>query len=482
MEEAERLQSQLESERKMALQPLKQPTVQYTQPHNFSAEAVARVIDNAESERDTEETAHVLQEERSTAPDPPTLPDGDASYRSSQSQAGSTQGDSENAALRAVAHGCPCPPLLGLTDKLLDKIGKMLDTEISPFTSNQWAQTMGCNFVEGRNECREMFLLGLADRVPKNNVFLYTFNFSRADYTTAYQEISGGRIIEPVTKKQWNHALSILEQAGIEYIDKTVAFIRECVELGKTTFFLTDLCQYGSVQDKHCSVAVQTLVDRGIIVLPKKKNMKHRIVVPMTESDTDRELLQADVACQERESQSIMVKLSEMKQSGDVSYQRIAQGVTDLLNKGKSRFTSGDWIAVTGVSRNQFRFDMQTALSLGLISRDGSISGGKYIVYKIEKELIDSNRWENISVANYQVLNSIVRVFGSSPFTKGEIAKASGIDPANIAYNLKALKRVGVISMLCGDSKGYRYHLCVPIEEAISELRVRGFAQVALVG
>jgi predicted transcriptional regulator len=85
-------------------------------------------------------------------------------------------------------------------------------------------------------------------------------------------------------------------------------------------------------------------------------------------------------------------------------------------------------------------------------------------------------------VANYQVLNSIVRVFGSSPFTKGEIAKASGIDPANIAYNLKALKRVGVISMLCGDSKGYRYHLCVPIEEAISELRVRGFAQVALVG
>lgn len=143
MEEAERLQSQLESERKMALQPLKQPTVQYTQPHNYSAEAVARVIDNAESERDTEETAHVLQEERSTAPDPPTLPDGDASYRSSQSQAGSTQGDSKNAALRAAAQGCPCPPLLGLTDKLLNKIWKMLDTEISPFTSNQWAQTMG---------------------------------------------------------------------------------------------------------------------------------------------------------------------------------------------------------------------------------------------------------------------------------------------------------------------------------------------------
>ena len=51
MEEAERLQSQLESERKMALQPLK-PTVQYTQPHNYSAEAVARVIDNAETNRD----------------------------------------------------------------------------------------------------------------------------------------------------------------------------------------------------------------------------------------------------------------------------------------------------------------------------------------------------------------------------------------------------------------------------------------------
>ena len=293
MEEAERLQSQLESERKMALQPLKQPTVQYTQPHNYSAEAVARVIDNAESEQ---ETAHVLQEERSTAPDPPTLPDGDASYRSSQSQAGSTQGDSENAALQAASQGRPCPPLLGLTDKLLDKIGKMLDTEISPFTSNQWAQTMGCNFVEGRNECREMFLLGLADRVPKNNVFPYTFNFSRADYTTAYQAVSSGRIKEPVSKKQWNHALSILEQAGIEYIDKTVAFIRECVEMGRTTFFLTDLCQYGSVQDKQCSVALQTLVDRGIIVLPAKKNKKHRIVMPSPKNSrkhSEGELLQA---------------------------------------------------------------------------------------------------------------------------------------------------------------------------------------------
>lgn len=72
---------------------------------------------------------------------------------------------------------------------------------------------------------------------------------------------------------------------------------------------------------------------------------------------------------------------------------------------------------------------MQTAMSLGLISRYEPISGDKSIVYKIETDLIDSNRWDPISMANDQVLKSIVRIYGNSPFTRVEIAKAAVIDP-----------------------------------------------------
>ena len=53
---------------------------------------------------------------------------------------------------------------------------------------------------------------------------------------------------------------------------------------------------------------------------------------------------------------------------------------------------------------------------------------------------------------------------------------------ANIGYNLKSLRRFSVIDIKKNGSTGYHYWLAVPIEEAVRELRVRGFSPVALVG
>lgn len=141
-----------------------------------------------------------------------------------------------------------------------------------------------------------------------------------------------------------------------------------------------------------------------------------------------------------------------------------------------------NWFERTGVSKAQVRDDIQIAVSLGLISRDNSIKKEKFLYFKIETELIDAIRWDQISMPHYQVLNSIVRLYGTNPFTKAEIANATGINPNNIAYNLRILKRFSVISLLRGGAHGFRYHLSVPIADAINALQVRGFTQFALVG
>ena len=491
MEAAERAQSQLEAERKLALQPLKQPTVQFTQPaspHPYSAEAVARAIEAEPDEQEVEDQP---------APDPPDIPDGDASFRASQSQAGSTQADHEDAAPSAAGSaperqavktplppGGSCPSLLGLTDAQLEKLGKMLDANITPFTSNQWAHVNGGGPGESRNECSTLYSLGLLERRSYENVYYYTFRFSKVEYAEACLAVSDARFKTPVSQEQWNAALELLESSGIDIVQKAVGFVRDRVAMGLTGFFSTDLCRWASMRDSQYNAAIQTLVDRGIIILPARKNMKHTIVVPGETYYPIGELLQADVAHQDNAEPGTPIeeKLEELLTSDQPSYKRISLVLTGFLKEGKMRFTIADWISAIGKSKSLAKNDIQASLSLGLITRDKSGTMHNFIVYKIEPLLPSSIRWEEISKNNFQVLDNIVRSFGTRSFSKQEIAEATGISMANIGYNLKSLRRFSVIDIKKNGSTSYLYWLAIPIEEAVRELRVRGFSPVALVG
>lgn len=491
MEAAERAQSQLEAERKMALQPLKQPTVQFTQPaspHPYSAEAVARAIEAEPDEQEVEDQP---------APDPPDIPDGDASFRASQSQAGSTQADHETAVSTAAGSaperqavktplppGGSCPSLLGLTDAQMEKLGKMLDANITPFTSNQWARINGGNKAGCRKECSMLCSLGLFDRRRYENVFYYTFRFSKADYAAACQAVSNARCKAPVSQEQWNAALELLDSSGINIIQKAVGFVRDNAAKGSTGFFTTDLSRWGSLLESQCSTAIQTLVERGLVILPARKNMRHTIVVPGEMFYPNGELLQADVAHPDSVGSGTPIeeKLEELLAAEQPSSKRVGLVLTDFLKQGKKRFTIADWISAVGKSKSLAKNDIQAALSLGLISRDRSCTIGNFIVYKIESHLPSFIRWEEIGKNHFQVLDTIVRSFGTRCFNKQEIAQATGISMANIGYNLKSLRRFSVIDMKKDGSTSYIYCLSVPIEEAVRELRVRGFSPVALVG
>lgn len=536
MEEAERLQSQLESERKMALQPLK-PTVQYTQPHSYNAEAVARVIDNAESGQEAEDGGYAPQVEHSvenhraandaidgTAPDPPELPDGDASYRSSQSQAGSTQGDKQgarsgqaqmNAEMRQADKApqevlTPIPPgdagpqsvdgrtvhvnsktnphLLGQTMKRFEWIGCMLEEGKSSFTSLDWSERFGLSSKESAAECMAMYIDGLLNRELQVTTYHYTFRFSKKEYSVAKQILSIGNCAETGTKEAFEAALSILERTGYVLIRNALIVIRNLISQGVTEFLGRDLVKGSGVGKHELKRLTQILNERGIIQIPEPPKLKYRIRVPgieeMDQSCTgglerepativaDGELLQADVAHQDMglQSKTVMEKLAEMKESENAIHRRIACTLTDFLNKGQRLFTSGNWIEITGVSRTQVRYDMQVAMSLGLISSDQSVKSGRNVIFRIETELINSIRWDEIGLSHYQVLNSIVRLYGTKSFSRADIANATGVEPDNIGYNLKILRRFAVIKVDRLGLNDFRYQLSVPISEAITKV------------
>ena len=206
--------------------------------------------------------------------------------------------------------------------------------------------------------------------------------------------------------------------------------------------------------------------------------------MPSEAHHSDGELLQADVALPDGEvlNDTIVAKLAEMRVSERPITQRIGTVLTEFLRKGLQRFTITDWITETGKSKTLAKNDIQTAISLGLIARDTTARLVNSIVYKFESQFIESVQWEEISKHNYQILDVIVRSFGTRHFSRQEIAQASGISPENMSYDLKMLKMFSVIEMKRDGSTNYIYSLAVPIEEAISQLQARGFSPVALVG
>lgn len=212
--------------------------------------------------------------------------------------------------------------------------------------------------------------------------------------------------------------------------------------------------------------------------------MKHTIVVPSEVHHSDGELLQADVAHPDGEvlNDSIVDKLAEMRASERPVTQRIGNVLTEFLKKRLLRFTLADWVTETGKSKTLSKNDILTAISLGLIARDTTTRLVNSIVYKFESQFIESVQWEEISKHNYQILDVIVRSFGTRHFSRLEIAQASGISPENMSYDLKMLKKFSIIDMKRDGSTNYIYSLAVPIEEAISQLQLRGFSPVALVG
>lgn len=554
MEEAERLQSQLESERKMALQPLKQPTVQYTQPHNYSAEAVARVIDNAESSQEAEEGADVPSGERSperthtandgidgTAPDPPELPDGNASsYRSSQSQAGSTQGDRKGAQSdqaqmktdtprgRAVVTqdfprgACPhnepaagdkkmpsskgradtaqhnnpalpegfgtcsydyaCPQLLGLPKTLMTRIGKMLESGISPFLSAQWAEAFGLTAKEAAMECRALSIQKLVDRSYADQIYRYTFRFSKEEYDSAVSAIASS-----IRSEDGETILSMIEQSETKRNRKAVEYIRYCCAEGISRFYLNQLRSWCNLSNNDTKLAITILEERGIIQKPG--NGKYTIVMPpviKSKKHPEGELLQAVVASQEHQDVQIPAvlaeKLAELACSSSASERRIAQYLPQFIRKGITRFRFTDWMRVTDMSDSVSSSDLNVLASLSLARRVKTMDGHGPTAYELILDPGSTINWEGLSLTTHKVLDCVVRNFGADPFTLQMLEPGTGISPKNMASYMKVLRLRSIIKAVDSKRRGKVYCLAIPVEEAVEHLREYGYDYIALVG
>ena len=497
MEEAERLQSQLESERKMALQPLKQPTVQYTQPHNYSAEAVARVIDNAETNRDEEDGGYSQQGERGvvndaidgTAPDPPVLPDGDASYRGSQSQAGSTQGD---CSVRASRKGAPggkkatsssggtCPQLLGMSMDLMTRVGKMLDQGISQFQSVRWAEVNGLTGKEAASECRNMSLMMLVDRTFSEQRYLYTFRFSVEEYQKALSIVS-----DSIRSEDGETILSTIEQSGIHFNKKAVEYIRYCCSEHIESFYPRELCKWCSLSHANANTAISILAERGVIQKKPGKG-KCSIVMPSVKKNSNApegELLQAVVASQEPIFPDVLTeKLAQLACSSSAADRRIAKYFPQFIREGRTKVTFTDWMEATKMSDSASAADLSILESLGMAKRIYRADGKSPFVYELILNPDSSVNWENLSLTTRKVLDGIVRAFGASAFTLQMLEPVTGMSAKNMICYMKALKLRSIVTTENKNQREKLYSLAVPVEEAVEHLREFGFDYIALVG
>ena len=547
MEEAERLQSQLESERKMALQPLK-PTVQYTQPHSYSAEAVARVIDNADSVQEADDGGYEPQGERGavndaidgTAPDPPVLPDGDASYRSSQSQAGSTQGDKKGArsgqtqmkpdtprgkaVVKAAFSGgaCPpnepepenkkrpsskgragtaqrdnsalpegfgtcsydyaCPQLLGLPETLMTRIGKMLDSGISPFLSSQWAEAFGLASKEAAMECRALSIQKLVDRTYADQVYRYTFRFSKEEYDSAMATVAAS-----IHSEDGETILATIEQSQTKVNRHAVEFIRNCCIEENDSFYFSQLQNWGNLSKTDTKAAMTVLEERGII----KKVVKGKcsIVMPPVKKSgkhTEGELLQAVVASQEQKDVQIPAalaeKLEQLSNSSSVADRRIAQYFPRFIREGRTEVTFIDWMKATKMSDSVSASDLNVLESFGMAKRIKAADINGPIVYELILNPDKAVNWENLSPTTWKVLDGIVRAFGSNAFTLQMLEPVTGVSVKNMSVYIKALRLRSIVKKANPNQRGKIYCLAVPVEEAVEHLRGFGFDYIALVG
>ena len=548
MEEAERQQSQLEAERKMALQPLKQPTVQYTQPHTFNAEAIARAIDNAESDQDAEDSDYAAKEDGvdsdGGAPDPPDLIGGDASYRASQSQAGSTQGDRkgpqiEKGALREKAdpalapsggarplskdendgqrisffqgrgedsdghqaflsqqsggvdsiqegdfvlnpYDFTCPQLLGLSNEMMTHVGKMLDQGISPFLASHWADIMGMTPKEAAMECRNLSILRIASRTYSDHSYSYTFRFNGEEYNSALSTIASAG-----NSGNWEKMLTIIEMSDIQYNKQAVSFIRHCCREGITEFYISEMRNWSSMPKADVRAAIKILEERRVIQKPG--DGKYRIMVPLDDRSGDGsegELLQAVVASQGQNiAPALAEKLSELKMSGSAAEKRIGEYIPQFLAKGKVGLTYVDWMKATKMSVSMANSDLNTLANLGLARRIKSDNCRYPCVFMLIMEPGTDICWDDLTPKTMKVLDSIVRSFGTESFTLQALAPLTGIGEKNLPVYTKILRMRSIINT---DSptqqKNKEYYLAVPIEEAIEHLRESGFDYIALVG
>ena len=479
-----------------------------------SAEEEAVQPPNVEARVDT--TRNGSDPVNAAAPGPPDLPAGDASFRSSQSQAGSTQGDRKAAAPqmtrkapREWSAAEPLPPgdarppkdgvqlsgttvsgadrLLGLTRQLFSRIGMMLETGISPFTSLQWAEIADLTHKEAATECRGLYQEGLTDRTMDTATYYYTLRFSSKDYTAAQSKMEKANYMMDRTQENWNAALSLMERSGINSCVKAAAYMRHCREKGILRFFPCDLKEWGTLWKRELTVALQILTERGLVQKPSSGGVKYDVILPPSQKPTstagsEGELLQAVVAPADQAPQTLSDRLDALSSSSHSADRRIANVLSSYLKEGRLRFTFVDWAASTGLSKSVVGGDLMTAPDYGLVKRMKPAHPGAAMVYEIDPNPKSSPHWEGMTANTCKVLGGIVQSFGARSFTTREAAEVVGLPVERLAYFFRILRTRSIIVLHRRAQYNCCYSLAVPLEDAVRFLKEQGYTQMALAG
>ena len=375
-----------------------------------------------------------------------------------------------------------CPQLLGLPKTLMIRIGKMLESGISPFFSSQWAEAFGMASKEAAMECRALSIQKLVDRTYADQVYRYTFRFSKEEYDSAMATVAAS-----IRSEDGENILATIERSEIKVNRKAVEFIRNCCIEEIDGFSPNQLRNRGNLTKTDTKVAMTVLEERGII--KKIVNGKYSILMPPVQKSmkhSEGELLQAVVASQEQKEVQIPValaeKLAELACSSSVAEKRIAQHVPQFIREGRTKIRYTDWMKATKMSDSVANSDLTVLESLGLAKRIKSADSHIPSVYEFILDPGSTINWEGLSMTTRKVLDGIVRVFGENAFTLQMLEPVTGMSAKNMAIYMKALRLRSIVKTANPNQRGKIYSLAVPVEEAVEHLREFGFDYIALVG
>ena len=165
-----------------------------------------------------------------------------------------------------------CPQLLGLPKTLMTRIGKILGSGISPFLSAQWAEAFGLTSKEAAAECRAMYIQNLVNRNKVDQIYRYTFRFTKEEFDSAIATVEAS-----IRSEDGETILATIERSETKCNRKAVDFIRKCSIEGKESFYPAKLQNWGKLPEVDAKAAMTVLEERGIIKRPMRG--KYRIVM-----------------------------------------------------------------------------------------------------------------------------------------------------------------------------------------------------------
>ena len=442
----------------------------------YYLDLLVRTID-AKKEREQRRAQEALESERELAKEPlraPSIP---------SSQADTVLPDEANEPLpnddQRATKPWPFQPLHSFIEQVWKlrhspksahreypvKVQKMLDQGLIRFSVSQWSQVQGITRKNADYECRFLYQKGLTDRHQDVNPMEYSFRIScasdnppkPAEENEVEPQHTEANESPPVVTYSFENKLRQFEQSRSDMKRRAAAAIRTMLSKGITTFSRQELAEYAQLNEAHSKDASDAMIACGMIVNTAKHS--HPAVYHFNLSKTP---------AQEHASQPLVVQLKEMvKNKSNQRDYRIGTFLLEILNQGLDTFSSLDWKTRFKVTKSQYASDIRRALNLGFVRKDKIIvtENGTQYAYRICTKVHEGIRSNDLTDVQKEYLSKLYEEFAGNKFSVDDMVRLLQTCGASAHFHLSNFTERGILNQLKRPGKASQYIFAVTSED-----------------